>query len=868
MLAPGTPLGPYVIASPLGAGGMGEVYRARDPRLGREVAIKVIRSDSEPDADRRRRFEDEARAAGALNHPNVLSVFDVGFEQGQPYVVFELLEGETLADRLERGPLPARKAIDHAVQVCQGLAAAHAKGIVHRDLKPANLFLGRDGHVKILDFGLAKLTHGAGPVVTDGETSTGTQPGLVLGTLSYLSPEQARGEGADPRSDLFALGATLYEMLSGRPAFRRATAAETVSAILTHDPEALTASKEPLPAGLETIVRRCLEKDPEQRFQSARDLGFALSAVAGSTPSGAGPPVVPRRRGRWLLVAGLALAAGAGAAYLLRPHATPTASALVPVPFTAYPGLEFAPTFSPDGSQIAFAWSPEGTEGKVDLYTKVIGSEKALRLTTEPADWITPAWSPDGRSIAFARVELNGVSGIYLIPALGGPARKLAAIPFGVSPQTALSWSPDGKLLAFADEHLPQSPGTISILDMATLQKRRLGQPDPSCQWSWMPAFSPDGSSLARVCVLSMGVNEVFVEPVSGGVARRVAHVDGEISGFAWSGDGKSLVVAALGSLLRVPAAGGEPQRLLSGRDVETPAISRDGRRLAYAQHVINTSIWRVALTRSPAVALRPTPLISSTRRESLPAYSPDGRRLAFTSSRSGSSEVWISDADGANPRPLTSFGGPATGSPRWSPDGRWVALDSRARGRSDVYVVASEGGLPRRVETGQADSETPFWSVDGEWLYFSAPVDGMTQVFKVRQEGGRATRLTGGGGAFPQSAADGKRVYYSSFREVGIWSVSSSGGDERPVAGMPLLPWESIVSWALGPDGIHFLEGGRHPAVVFFHFATARARRVADLPGAPDPWSGIALSPDGRSVLFSKVEHETSDIMLIEDFR
>ena len=372
------------------------------------------------------------------------------------------------------------------------------------------------------------------------------------------------------------------------------------------------------------------------------------------------------------------------------------------------------------------------------------------------------------------------------------------------------------------------------------------------------------------VCMLSYGVNDVFVEPVSGGAARRVAHVNGEMFGIAWSGDGKSLVVAALGNLMRVSIAGGEPQRLLSGRDVETPAVSRDGRRLAYAQHFVNANIWRVPLTRSPAAALRPTPLISSTREELTPAFSPDGRRLAFTSTRSGSGEVWISDADGSNPRPVTSFGGPLTGSPRWSPDGRWVALDSRARDRSDVYVVASEGGAPRRLETGQADSETPFWSSDGEWIYFSAPEDGMHQVFKVRQEGGRATRLTEGGGSGPQSAPDGKRIYYwREGKETSIWSVSSSGGDERPVAGMPPVPPEFGVSWALGPNGIHFLEGGGHPGVVFFDFATARARRVADLPGAPYPWAGgIALSPDGRSVLFSKVEHGTSDIMLIEDFR
>ena len=283
---------------------MGEVYRARDPRLARDVAIKIISSDREADPERLRRFADEARAAGALNHPNVLSVFDTGHDGGPPYVVFELLEGETLRHRLQRGALPPRKAIEYAVQVCQGLAAAHEKGIVHRDLKPDNLFLTRDGRVKVLDFGLAKLTEVVGADDISGrDTRTASTPGLLLGTVAYMSPEQARGAPADTRSDIFALGGTLYEMLAGRPAFARATPAETLSAILTQDPEEIGPSPEhPMPIALAPIVRRCLEKDPAQRFQSARDLGFALSVLSGSAPSGAlgTPPTRPSPK-RWLL---------------------------------------------------------------------------------------------------------------------------------------------------------------------------------------------------------------------------------------------------------------------------------------------------------------------------------------------------------------------------------------------------------------------------------------------------------------------------------------------------------------------------------------------------------------------------------------
>ncbi len=853
---------------------MGEVYRARDPRLGRDVAIKVIRSDSAPDADRRRRFEDEARAAGALNHPNVLSVFDVGLENGVPYVVFELLEGETLANRLERGPLPVGAALDYAVQACQGLAAAHAKGIVHRDLKPANLFLTAEGHLKILDFGLAKLTRGEGLADTNARTRTRTAPGFLMGTLAYLSPEQARGEPADARSDLFAIGATVYEMLSGRPVFMRATPAETVIAILTHEPAAITASKGPLPPGLEPVVKRCLEKDPDERFQSARDLGFALRAFVvpprTDTYSGGKRP----GRGRSLVVGSLALTAALAAAYFLVPSTKKrSARSMNVVPFTSYSGSEFSPTFSPDGSQIAFSWTGEAADEKrVDLYTKVVGSEKALRLTTSHSEVITPAWSPDGRTIAYARMASEG-SGIYLIPALGGPERRLVDVPFDWVLEMYLSWSPDGKLLAFTD-NAPELPWgwDVSILDMATLQKRRLDPPAPNCQWSWMPAYSPDGRSLARVCQVSSYVNDVYVGPAQGGALRRVAHVNGAFDGFAWTGDGASLVVSADGNLTRYPVGGGEPEKMLFGRDALMPAVSRDGRRLAYVQQVVRVNLYRVPIGGSPATAASPVPLVRSSRYDNCPAFSSDGRRLAFASNRSGSPEVWVSDADGSALHAVTSFGGPLTGSPRWSPDGHWIALDSKAAGQSDIYLVEPEGGVPRRVETGQVDAETPSWSGDGAELYFSASLKGLRQIFKVPRTGGRSTQLTTLGGQLPRGVPGGRRVYYfrhfSNKTEPSLWSVSAEGGDERPVVEVGSLVGESYAAWEVGPRGIHYLDRRERPALLFLDFATGRSRRVVDLPkNLSTGWCTIALAPDGKSVVVPLGESSTSDIMLVDDF-
>ena len=282
-LSAGTKLGPYEILAPIGAGGMGEVYRAKDPRLGREVAIKVLPATFSQDADRLKRFEQEARAAGILNHPNITAVHDIGSANGAPYIVTELLEGETLRERLLAGSLPARKAIDFGVQIAKGLAAAHEKGIVHRDLKPENLFLTKDGRVKILDFGLAKLKAGKdGGSQTDLQTISGTQPGVVLGTMGYMAPEQVRGKAADARSDIFSYGTILYEMLSGQRAFRGESAADTITAILTKEPPDLAQSNREIHGGLDRLVRHCLEKNPEERFQSARDIAFDLESLSGS----------------------------------------------------------------------------------------------------------------------------------------------------------------------------------------------------------------------------------------------------------------------------------------------------------------------------------------------------------------------------------------------------------------------------------------------------------------------------------------------------------------------------------------------------------------------------------------------------------
>src|ERR1700722_4588826 len=361
-LASGTKLGPYEIHSLLGAGGMGEVYRARDARLNRDVAIKILPASFSADADRLQRFALESRAAAALNHPNILSIFDIGEDRGAPYVVSELLEGETLRDRLRDGPVSSRKAIDYARQIASGLAAAHEKGIVHRDLKPENLFITNDGRAKILDFGLAKLTRPEADASGDAPTQqVATDAGTVMGTVGYMAPEQVRGKAADARSDIFAFGAILYEMLSGKRAFHGDSPVDTMSAILKEDPPDLAETNRNVSPALERIVRHCLEKNPAERFQSARDVGFNLEALSDiSTPTRGGMHALPEERAsrRWLMpaLASLLVVASWAGIYRLAHHAAPKNPTFHEITFRN--GTIWDARFAPDGQTIVYgaAW--------------------------------------------------------------------------------------------------------------------------------------------------------------------------------------------------------------------------------------------------------------------------------------------------------------------------------------------------------------------------------------------------------------------------------------------------------------------------------------------------------------------------------
>ncbi len=452
-LAFGTKLGPYEIIAPLGAGGMGEVYRARDTRLGREVALKVLPESFSRDADRLRRFEQEARAVAALSHPNILAIHDIGEQDGSPFIVSELLEGSSLRSDLDHGPLPPRKASDYAAQIAQGLAAAHDKGIIHRDLKPENVFITRDGRVKILDFGLAKLAPARDAKRDSAEsdgltlTSSPTEAGMVMGTAGYMAPEQVRGAAIDSRTDIFAFGAVLYEMLSGNRAFRRDTAAETMTAILKEEPPELSEMDHPVSPGLERIVRRCLEKQPEQRFQSAKDLAFALEALTGTTSKTAANAAIAvgAERPRWLVfvvaAAIVGIAIGAAVTWFLRP-----APALPPtferVSFRR--GEVIRGRFAPDGKTVLYS---ARFSGAPDTYN--IREDYPESTPAGLGGAIVLSISRQGQMAVLMRPQYFSHyqwSGTLAVSPLGGSApRELLENVYDAD------WSPDGNEMAIID---------------------------------------------------------------------------------------------------------------------------------------------------------------------------------------------------------------------------------------------------------------------------------------------------------------------------------------------------------------------------------------------------------------------------------
>jgi Tol biopolymer transport system component len=871
----------YQVLDKLGEGGMGVVYKARDTHLDRFVALKVLPLERVADPERKRRFVQEAKAASALNHPNIITIHDIDRAGGIDFIAMEFVPGKTVDELTPRKGMRLGEALRIAVQMADALAAAHAAGIVHRDLKPGNVMVTEDGRVKVLDFGLAKLTETAAPG-EDEPTRTlrpATEEGTILGTVAYMSPEQAQGKPVDARSDIFSFGSLLYEMVTGRRAFHGDTKISTLAAIINREPAPLAADT---PRDLEKIITRCLRKDPERRFQTMADARVSLLELKEDTDSGklvAELPPRPRRH-RWAVagVAALLLIAAVALWFQFRKPVEEQEPKVTV--FTSYAGIQGTPSFSPDGNQVAFIWQGE-KQDNMDIYVKVIGTETALRLTTHPAVDTLPAWAPDGRSIAFLRRTSKQTATIYRVAPLGGAERRIADVLMR-SPSfsgSGLCWTRDGKWILSADADSPGKPSYIVLVSSQTGEKRKLTSGEGLGEFH--PALSPDNRTLAFVRELAAEQSLLFLLSLDAELkptapARQLRPADPRNLTPVWTPDGKSLLFTSTGSdqyrarLWRISASGDSapapvPQ---AGEGASWPALAPQGNRLVFSRLFGDSNIWQLEVSGPGGPAATPRQVVASTRRDQWPAFSPDGGRIAFESSRSGEYGIWLAKADGSNPQPLHVDPDYVSEDPAWSPDGRTIAFDARKDKQFQIYLISPEGGAPRRLTNHPSDNWVPSWSRDGKWVYFSSNRTGRFEVWKVPAAGGEAVQLTRNGGCGTQESPDGRTLFFDRAWAgltslTSLWKMPVEGGEETKV-----LDSVGSGNWALADQGLWFINwtNPSDRALQFLEFATGRVTRVAPISKPPVP--GLAVSPDGRTILYAQDDHRGSELILVENFR
>ena len=865
---------------------MGEVYRARDRRLGRDVALKVLHEGAVRDLGLRRLVQ-EASAAGSLNHPNIVAVFDVNLDAETPYIVAELVDGESLHQFIRRGPIPIRKLLDLAVQIADGLAAAHEASIVHRDLKPANILLTREGRAKIADFGLAKAPPGAEGVRTEGDpTLSLSHLHLVQGTAEYMSPEQARGVPVDTRSDIFSFGLVLYEMASGRRPFNRASVVETLEAIINAEPEPLP---DRVPVTLRWCIERCLAKDARDRYNSTRDLYNELRGIqqhltettSGIVPAASARPA-RRLSGRVWAAIGLAagMVAGGMAAVVWLRDDWPDPANLRFTPLATTSSWEDRPAWSPQGDAVAY---DAQVEGQRQVFTRSLGSPNGVQITNCPQGCDRPAWAANGRQLFVRSGE-----GIAQVGAAGGDARQV------VDDAAAFTLSRDGKTLAFIRRNADLSGISVWTASPPTATPVHY-QPGPyegtDVDSGLRIVFTPDGKALLfRANFFGRGSEFWLLPyPAGSGAPHRVMESlrDAAVMrGFDWLPGGRRLIVAAAlppdlfkTHLYVANFASGEVRSLVGGTGSESnPTVAPDGRRMAYTAMAYDADIVAVPLDGSP-----PHDLIATANLEHSPAWSPTEPELAYVTDRSGVDEIWVRNMVTGREQPVVTPRSFESGhieyltSPVFSRDGRRIAFvrhnreNASRRDATEIWIVPASGGAPVLLTNLPGAQWVPTWSPDGKWIAFT--YQGPPAALMKMEVGGSGPPES----LWPidVSLSDFEANWSPRGDWIAFWAkagtmlISPDGKTRR------LLRKPAFGALAWSPDGATLYGRDEHGGqkIVAVDVATGNERVVARIPSSMhllDVWfpaQEICLSPDGKTLAATSIR-QSGDIWMLENFQ
>ena len=840
-LAAGTWLDSYEIVALLGAGGMGEVYCARDTALKRDVAIKILPDFWSRDPERLKRFELEAQAAAALNHPNIVSIFHVGQYEGSPYIVTELLHGETLRERLRGGPIRLRESIDVGGDIARGLAAAHDAGIIHRDLKPENIFLTKDGRVKILDFGLAKLNP-AKSTTSDGPTASfqpQTSPGHVLGTVGYMSPEQVRGQPADARSDIFAVGVILYEMLTGKPAFRKATSAETMTAILNEDPPAVSQNATSVPPGLQRVVSRCLAKNPAQRLQHATDLEFTLEALSDSGSSATAVLEQTVSSGRWVwLAVGAATAAilSFGIYWWQQSPSVPVVDSVAQLTDDGEPKTGRLVT---DGTRVYFNVGPRGSWKIAQV--SVGGGRSALVDTSLASPYIVGIAADGSTLLALADVD-QGATSAWAIPLPAGEPRRL-----GNAGAQGAVFFPDGRVLFVIGRDL-----YVADKDGSNLHKV-ISLPDEIAS---TPSVAPDGKRIIFAVTDGQG-NQSLVELAVDSSRLRTLLRGKQSETFGagvWSSDGKYYVyriergrgsdIWLLPMQTNIFRRSKEPIRLTNGPLLYWSVCpSRDGKQI----FAVGTK-ERGEVVRYDAQSHQFVPFLSGISAFD-PNFSRDGQWVAYTSYPDHT--LWRSRSDGTERRQLT-YPPMEVGFPFISPDGTKVAF---ATSKGEIYVVGMDGGQLQRIK--EKDSSVATWSPDGNILVLDSLIEGKHPGDKNSDDSEIFDIRTGKLSVVPSSEG----MFGAQWISQDALVAANESLTKFLTFDFKTQKWTDLIAgtfrdWNLSPDRkyFYFTTTGANPTVQRLRFSNHQIETITslkDLHRVNDSVEGtqITVAPDGSAV-------------------